>query len=143
MLSNVKCQAPLTLISFTIAVWLCIQSGLMGAFPFPFPLLFLYETMALTVQNRVWGVPELMKLIAKSLSRSDCSYLARTTRLCFHSLVEYVWCEVDGAIDLLALLPGAKWIPAEEEQTTFDQIVSILCIGCLALLTVVNDAIAL
>lgn len=92
--------------------------------------------MALSVQNRVWAVPELMKLIAKSLSRSDCSYLARTTRLCFHSLVEYVWRDVDGAIDLLALLPGARWVAAEEAQTQFDQIVSVSNIDSLALLTV-------
>lgn len=67
-----------------------------------------FPSMNLSVRSGVWDIPELINLISSWLPRNDCVHLAYTSRLCFSSTIEFVWCDVRGAKNILVMLPETE-----------------------------------
>ncbi|KAF8595908.1 hypothetical protein BDV93DRAFT_611166 [Ceratobasidium sp. AG-I] len=70
----------------------------------------------LTHSNRLFFIPELLRLISKHLSPSDAFGFAQCSRMCFHAAVGEIWYSVVGARRLFDLLPGVSYVP--ENSTT-------------------------
>lgn len=75
------------------------------------------------MRSKVWDIPELVKLISNWLSRNDCVRLAYTSRLCFSSTIDLVWCNVRGANNILVMLPETEF---SAEYDHLDKLVQLV-----------------